>query len=61
MQRLRYQVLACLAPRYDIEQRIYVHNNPREADILLVIGSVTPQWVDKLRSIWDKIRNRRRP
>jgi energy-converting hydrogenase A subunit N len=49
-------VLACLAPRYDIEQYgIYVHNNPREADILLVIGSVTPQWVDKLRSIWDKI------
>ncbi|HQN91414.1 MAG TPA: hypothetical protein PK336_04005 [Methanoculleus sp.] len=50
------EVLACLAPRYDIEQYgIYVHNNPREADILLVIGSVTPQWVDKLRSIWDKI------
>ena len=26
------EVLACLAPRYDIEQYgIYVHNNPREA------------------------------
>ncbi|PKL62264.1 MAG: hypothetical protein CVV31_07370 [Methanomicrobiales archaeon HGW-Methanomicrobiales-2] len=50
------EVLACLAPRYDIEQYgIYVHNNPREADVLLVIGSVTPQWVDKLREIWDKI------
>ena len=50
------EVLACLAPRYDIEQYgIYVHNNPREADVLLVIGSVTPQWVDKLRDIWDKI------
>lgn len=50
------EVLACLAPRYDIEQYgIYVHNNPREADVLLVIGSVTPQWVDKLRKIWDKI------
>jgi energy-converting hydrogenase A subunit N len=50
------EVLACLAPRYDIEQYgIYVHNNPREADILLVIGSMTPQWVDKLRDIWDKI------
>ena len=49
-------MLACLAPRYDIEQYgIYVHNNPREADVLLVIGSVTPQWVDKLREIWDKI------
>ena len=34
------EVLACLAPRYDI---------------LLVIGSVTPQWVDKLRDIWEKI------
>jgi energy-converting hydrogenase A subunit N len=50
------EVLACLAPRYDIEQYgIYVHNNPREADVLLVIGSVTPQWVDKLRDIWEKI------
>jgi len=50
------EVLACLAPRYDIEQYgIYVHNNPREADILLVMGGMVPQWRDKLRSIWDKI------
>ncbi|MDD5420262.1 MAG: hypothetical protein PHV57_10515, partial [Methanomicrobiaceae archaeon] len=44
------------APRYDIEQYgIYVHNNPREADILLVMGAVTPQWVDKLVAIWEQI------
>jgi energy-converting hydrogenase A subunit N len=50
------EVLAMLAPRYDIEQYgIYVHNNPREADILLVTGAFTPQWEDKLKSIWDKI------
>jgi energy-converting hydrogenase A subunit N len=50
------EVLACLAPRYDIEQYgIYVHNNPREADILLVIGAMTPQWIDKLHDIWEKI------
>jgi energy-converting hydrogenase A subunit N len=50
------EVLACLAPRYDIEQYgIYVHNNPREADVLLIIGGITPQWEDKLKMIWDKI------
>ena len=50
------EVLACLAPRYDIEQYgIYVHNNPREADVLLIIGGVTPQWEDKLKMIWDRI------
>ncbi len=38
------EILACLAPpRYDIEQYgIYVHNNPREADILLVTGGFSP-------------------
>ena len=50
------EVLACLAPRYDIEQYgIYVHNTPREADVQLVIRSVTPQRVGKLRDIWEKI------
>lgn len=50
------EILACLAPRYDIEQYgIYVHNNPREADILLVTGAFTPQWEDKLADLWDKI------
>ena len=50
------EVLACLSPRYDLEQYgIYVHNNPREADVLLVIGCCTPQWEDKLKSIWEKI------
>lgn len=50
------EVLACLAPRYDIEQYgIFVHNNPREADILLVIGAMTPQWEDKLPALWEKI------
>jgi energy-converting hydrogenase A subunit N len=49
-------VLACLAPRYDIEQYgIYVHNNPREADVLLVVGAFTPGWEEKLKGLWDKI------
>ncbi len=26
-----------------------------EADVLLIIGGVTPQWEDKLRMVWDKI------
>ena len=50
------EVLACLAPRYDIEQYgIFVHNNPREADVLLVIGAYTPGWEEKLAMVWDKI------
>jgi energy-converting hydrogenase A subunit N len=50
------EILACLAPRYDIEQYgIFVHNNPREADILLVVGAMTPQWEDKLPALWDRI------
>jgi energy-converting hydrogenase A subunit N len=50
------EVLAMLAPRYDIEQYgIYVHNNPREADVLLITGAFTPQWEDKLEALWNKI------
>ncbi|HMK53534.1 MAG TPA: hypothetical protein VK444_02020, partial [Methanobacteriaceae archaeon] len=31
------EVVALLSPRYDLEQYgIYVHNNPREADVILV-------------------------
>jgi energy-converting hydrogenase A subunit N len=50
------EILACLAPRYDIEQYgIYVHNNPREADVLLVVGAYTPGWEEKLAALWEKI------
>lgn len=37
-----------LSPRYDLEQYgIYVHNNPREADVILITGAVTEQWLKK--------------
>jgi len=50
------EILACLAPRYDIEQYgIYVHNNPREADVLLITGAFVEQWDDKLLNLWEKI------
>ncbi|MBN1166329.1 MAG: NADH-quinone oxidoreductase subunit B family protein [Methanospirillaceae archaeon] len=50
------EILACLSPRYDLEQYgIYVHNNPREADILLVVGGIAPQWQEKLLMIWNRI------
>jgi energy-converting hydrogenase A subunit N len=50
------EILACLAPRYDLEQYgIYVHNNPREADVLLVVGGMTEQWIEKLPMLWEKI------
>ncbi|MDD1763091.1 MAG: NADH-quinone oxidoreductase subunit B family protein [Methanobacteriaceae archaeon] len=49
------EVVALLSPRYDLEQYgIYVHNNPREADVILVTGAVTEQWVEKLRRIYTK-------
>jgi len=49
------EVVALLSPRYDLEQYgIYVHNNPREADVLLITGAVTDQWIKKLRRIYSK-------
>ncbi|MDI6842438.1 MAG: NADH-quinone oxidoreductase subunit B family protein [Methanothermobacter wolfeii] len=49
------EVLALLSPRYDLEQYgIYVHQNPREADVILVTGAVTEQWRDKLQRIHRK-------
>lgn len=51
------EVLACLGPRYDIEQHgIFVHQpNPREADIVLVTGAVSEQWQEKLVSLYNKV------
>ena len=49
------ECVALLSPRYDLEQYgIYVHNNPREADVLLLTGAVTEQWIDNLKRIYDK-------
>ena len=49
------EVVALLSPRYDLEQYgIYVHNNPREADVLLLTGAVTEQWVHNLKRVYDK-------
>ncbi|MCG2828407.1 MULTISPECIES: NADH-quinone oxidoreductase subunit B family protein [unclassified Methanothermobacter] len=49
------EVLALLSPRYDLEQYgIYVHQNPREADVILVTGAVTEQWREKLQRIYSK-------
>ncbi|MGN0094026.1 MAG: hypothetical protein ACI37V_06210, partial [Methanobrevibacter sp.] len=42
------ELVACLSPRYDLEQYgIYLQNNPRDADIILLTGPVTEQWEDK--------------
>jgi len=49
------EVVALLSPRYDLEQYgIYVHNNPREADILLITGAMAEQWKDKIQKIYAK-------
>ena len=50
------EIVALLSPRYDLEQYgIYVHNNPREADVILITGAVTEQWIKKLRRIYTKV------
>ena len=49
------EVVALMSPRYDIEQYgIYVHQNPREADVILVTGAMAEQWRDKLQRIYAK-------
>ena len=49
------EVVALLSPRYDLEQYgIYVHNNPREADVLLVTGAMSEQWKKNLQRIYAK-------
>ncbi len=50
------EIVSTLAPKFDIEQYgIYVHNNPREADILVITGPVTLPWKDKLVEIYNKV------
>jgi energy-converting hydrogenase A subunit N len=50
------EVVALLSPRYDLEQYgIYVHNNPREADVILITGAVAEQWKEKLQRIYAKV------
>jgi energy-converting hydrogenase A subunit N len=49
------EVVALLSPRYDLEQYgIYVHNNPREADVLLITGAMSEQWKKNLQRIYAK-------
>ena len=49
------EIVALLSPRYDLEQYgIYVHSNPREADVILITGAVTEQWIKKIRRIYTK-------
>ncbi len=49
------EVVALLSPRYDLEQYgIYFHNNPREADVILVTGPVAEQWKENLKRIYAK-------
>ncbi|WP_423792886.1 NADH-quinone oxidoreductase subunit B family protein [Methanocaldococcus indicus] len=50
------EILSCLSPRYDIEQYgIYVHNNPREADILVITGPTTLPWIERVKELYEKV------
>jgi energy-converting hydrogenase A subunit N len=49
------EIVALLSPRYDLEQYgIYFHNNPREADVILITGPVAEQWKENLQRIYAK-------
>ena len=48
-------VNSVLSPRFDAEQyKVFLTWNPREADVLLLTGAVTEQWVDNLKRVYDK-------
>mgnify|MGYP000690554928 CR=1 FL=1 len=48
-------VNSVLSPRFDAEQyKVFLTWNPREADVLLLTGAVTEQWVDNLKRGYDK-------
>lgn len=50
------EVAALLSQRYDLEQYgIFLHNNPRECDALLVTGTVAKQWQEKLVELYNKV------
>ena len=50
------ELVALTSPRYDLEQYgIYVHNNPREADVLVVTGPVTKLNRKPLEEIYKAI------
>jgi NADH-quinone oxidoreductase B subunit len=50
------EILAALAPRYDVERLgIKLQGSPRHADLLIVTGPVTRQCRDRLLRIYEQI------
>lgn len=50
------ELLACVTPRYDVEQLgIRLEGSPRHADILVVSGPVTRNTERALRTIYDQM------
>ncbi len=50
------EILACLAPRYDVERLgILNRGNPKQADILLVTGPVTHRSRDRLVELYTQM------
>jgi membrane-bound hydrogenase subunit mbhJ len=52
------EVVACLTPRYDVEQLgILIHGSPRHADILCVSGPVTHNTVKAIHTVYGQVCN----
>ncbi len=50
------ELVACLTPRYDVEQYgIRLEGSPRHADILVVSGPVTRNSLQALKTVYDQV------
>ena len=50
------EIIACLTPRYDVEQLGIRHEgSPRHADILCVSGPVTHNTVEAIRTVYGQV------
>jgi len=52
------EILACLTPVYDLERFGIINvGNPKQADVLLVTGTVNPRNKDVLKNIYDQMQH----
>ena len=50
------ELVACLTPRYDVEQLgIQVQGSPRHADILCISGPVTHNTLQAIRTVYEQV------
>lgn len=54
------EMMHIAAPRYDMDRFGFVFRaSPRQADVLIVAGTVTNKMAPALRRIWEQVRYKR--